>query len=145
MNISHLLRRSAQVFPSRPALLAGERVLHDYRRLATRVAALAGHLRTRCGVAPGDRVAIFSANCPQYLEALHAIHWAGAVSVPVNYKLHARELAYVLEHSGARAPPRTASRPSSTAAAPCTWRTCAARWTPWARSSCRSTARARAP
>ena len=103
MNISHLLRRSAQVFPSRPALLAGERVLHDYRQLAARVAALAGHLRTRCGVAPGDRVAIFSANCPQYLEALHAIHWAGAVSVPVNYKLHARELAYVLEHSGARA------------------------------------------
>jgi len=103
MNISHLLRRSAQVFPSRPALLAGERVLHDYRRLAARVAALAGHLRTRCAVAPGDRVAIFSANCPQYLEALHAIHWAGAVSVPVNYKLHARELAYVLEHSGARA------------------------------------------
>ncbi|GAD23560.1 class I adenylate-forming enzyme family protein [Acidovorax sp. MR-S7] len=103
MNISHLLRRSAQVFPSRPALLAGERVLHDYRQLAARVAALAGHLRTRCGVAPGDRVAIFSANCPQYLEALHAIHWAGAVSVPVNYKLHARELAYVLEHSGAHA------------------------------------------
>ncbi len=78
-------------------------MLHDYRRLAARVAALAGHLRTRCAVAPGDRVAIFSANCPQYLEALHAIHWAGAVSVPVNYKLHARELAYVLEHSGARA------------------------------------------
>ncbi|WP_404301692.1 class I adenylate-forming enzyme family protein [Alicycliphilus denitrificans] len=102
MNIAHLLQRSALVHGERPAVLAGVRVLHDYRQLAARVAALAGHLRTRCGVQPGERVAIFSANCPEYLEALHAIHWAGAVSVPVNYKLHARELAYVLADSGAR-------------------------------------------
>lgn len=102
MNIAQLLRRSALVHGDRPALLAGARLLHDYRTLAARVAALAAHLRTRCGVAPGERVAIFAANCPQYLEALHAIHWAGAVSVPVNYKLHARELAYVLSDSGAR-------------------------------------------
>lgn len=101
MNISSLLARSAQRQPERPALLRGDRVLHDYRQLAARVAALAGHLRTRCAVAPGDRVAIYSANCPEYLEAQHAIHWCGAVAVPVNYKLHAKELAYVLENSGA--------------------------------------------
>lgn len=102
MNISRLLARSAQVHGARPAVLAGARVLHDYRTLGARVAALAGHLRQHCCVAPGDRVVLFSANCPQYLEALHAIHWAGAISVPVNYKLHERELAYVLQHSGAR-------------------------------------------
>lgn len=102
MNISQLLQRSAQVFGERPALLAGARLLYDYRTLAARVAALAGHLRAQCGVRPGERVAIFSANCPEYLEALHAIHWCGAVSVPVNYKLHARELAHVLADSGAR-------------------------------------------
>ncbi|MBS0494979.1 MAG: AMP-binding protein [Proteobacteria bacterium] len=102
MNIAHLLQRSALVHGERPAVLAGSRLLHDYRQLGARVAALAGHLRGRCGVRPGDRVAIFAANCPEYLEALHAIHWAGAVSVPVNYKLHARELAHVLGDSGAR-------------------------------------------
>ena len=102
MNIAQLLQRSALVHGDRPALLAGTCLLHDYRQLAARVAALAGHLRGRCGVQAGERVAIFSANCPEYLEALHAIHWAGAISVPVNYKLHARELAHVLGDSGAR-------------------------------------------
>lgn len=102
MNIAQLLQRSALVHGERPAVLAGAHPLHDYRQLAARVAALAGHLRQRCGVRPGERVAIFAANCPEYLEALHAIHWCGAVSVPVNYKLHARELAHVLGDSGAR-------------------------------------------
>ncbi len=103
MNISHLLARSARLHGPRPAVLAGERVLHDYRTLGARVAALAGHLRQHCAVAPGERVALYAANCPEYLEALAAIQWAGAVAVPVNYKLHERELAYVLAHSGARA------------------------------------------
>ncbi len=102
MNISHLLARSARVHGARPAVLSGAHLLHDYARLGARVAGLAAHLRQHCAVAPGERVAIFSANSPQYLEALHAIHWAGAISVPVNYKLHERELAYVLAHSGAR-------------------------------------------
>ncbi|WP_024537499.1 AMP-binding protein [Comamonas badia] len=103
MNIASLLDRSARIHPGRPALLHGARVLHSYAGLAARVAALAGHLRHACGVAPGDRVAIYGANCPAYLEAQQAIHWCGAVVVPVNYKLHAKELAHVLENSGARA------------------------------------------
>ncbi len=102
MNIAQLLRRSAEVFPDRPALYSGAQLLLDYRALAQRTASLAAYLKERCGVKPGDRVAIFSANCPEYLEALNAIVWAGAVSVPVNYKLHARELAYVLQDSGAQ-------------------------------------------
>ena len=102
MNIAHLLRRSALLYAHQPALLHGDQVLWSYGTLAARTAALATHLRTRCGVAPGDRVAIYAANAPEYLEALHAILWAGAVSVPVNYKLHAKELAYVLADSGAR-------------------------------------------
>ena len=102
MNIAHLLRRSALLHAHQPALLHGDQVLWSYGTLAARTAALAAHLRTYCGVAPGDRVAIYAANAPEYLEALHAILWAGAVSVPVNYKLHAKELAYVLADSGAR-------------------------------------------
>ncbi|MBF5003936.1 AMP-binding protein [Diaphorobacter caeni] len=103
MNISQLLHRTALAHGERSAVFLGAQPVCDYHTLAGRVARLAAHLRARCGVQPGDRVAIFSANCTQYLEALHAIHWAGAISVPVNYKLHSKELAYVLENSGARA------------------------------------------
>ncbi len=102
MNIAHLLRRSAQLYPDQPAVLQGDQPLFSYQALGARAAALAACLRTRYGVKPGDRVALYAANAPEYLEALHAIVWAGAVSVPVNYKLHAKELAYVLTDSGAR-------------------------------------------
>lgn len=101
MNIAHLLRRSAQLYADQPAVLWGDQVMWTYAALGARAAALAGSLRAQYGVMPGDRVAIYAANIPEYLEALHAIVWAGAVSVPVNYKLHAKELAYVLADSGA--------------------------------------------
>lgn len=102
MNISQLVHRTALAHGERPAIFLGAREVCTYRTLEDRVARLAGFLRDACGVQVGDRVAIFAANCTQYLEALHAIHWAGAVSVPVNYKLHGKEFAYVMENSGAR-------------------------------------------
>ncbi len=102
MNIAHLLSRSAQRYPDQPAVLHGDQVVLNYAALGARTAALAAWLRTQGGVAPGERVAIYAANCLEYLEALHAVLWAGAVSVPVNYKLHAKELAHVLADSGAR-------------------------------------------
>jgi long-chain acyl-CoA synthetase len=54
------------------------------------------------GARPGDRVAVVMRNCPAYIEALYACWHAGLVAVPVNAKLHAREIAYILDHSGAR-------------------------------------------
>ena len=49
-----------------------------------------------------DRVALVARNHPGYLEAMFACWWAGLVAVPVNAKLHPRELAWVLDDSGAR-------------------------------------------
>ena len=100
MNIARLLQRSATLYPDRPALLVGAQPWLTYAQLGARAAALAGHLRQQ-GIGPGDRVALYAANVREYLEALHAVYWAGAVTVPVNYKLHARELEYVLRDSGA--------------------------------------------
>ena len=97
MNIAHLLRRSGETHADRPALWVGTERHLDYRTLARRTAALAGFLRSGLDVAPGDRVVIFATNVPEYLEALHAVYWAGAVTVPVNCKLHAKELAQVLD------------------------------------------------
>lgn len=101
MNVAQLLARSATVYPTRPAIFLGIRQLFDYREFAHRSACIASYLRDVVGLAPGDRVAIFMTNCPQYLEVLYAIWWAGLVAVPVNAKLHPRELAYILDNAEA--------------------------------------------
>jgi len=76
-------------------------VCHDYAALATRVARLAAAL-ARSGLCPGERIVVVARNTIEYVETLFACWQAGLVAVPVNSKLHAAELAYVLEHSGAR-------------------------------------------
>ena len=85
----------------RPAVGCGTCVVLNYGELAERAARLAGGLR-RLGLAPGDRVAIAAKNCVEYLEAVYGIWHAGLAAVPINAKLHGRELGYILEHSGAR-------------------------------------------
>ena len=42
-------------------------------------------------------------NCPEYYELLFACWHAGLTAVPMNAKLHAKEFAYILENSGAKA------------------------------------------
>jgi acyl-CoA synthetase (AMP-forming)/AMP-acid ligase II len=81
-------------------LFEGEAV--TYAEMARRVAALAGGLAGR-GVGPGDVVAILSYNCPEFLEALFAANHLGAIAMPINWRLAAPEVRYILEHSGARA------------------------------------------
>lgn len=101
MNIAHWLARSAQVAGDSPALMLGDRLVADYATFHARAAALATALTAR-GILPGDRVAIWSGNAPDYLTALYGIWIAGAVAVPINAKLHPREAAFILQDSGAR-------------------------------------------
>ncbi len=101
-NVAQLLLRSARRHPRRPALALGPRVVADYAGLARRVASLAWTLRHRVGLTGGDRVALFMANCPQYVEIMCACWHAGLAAVPVNAKLHPKELEYILQNSGAR-------------------------------------------
>lgn len=100
MNLANLLLRTARTSPTRPALAVGSGALFDYGELMHRVVALASQLRGRFALRPGDRVALFARNCPQYLEILHAIWYAGLVAVPINGKLHPREAEYIIEDSG---------------------------------------------
>jgi long-chain acyl-CoA synthetase len=103
MNIANWLERAGLSHGDRPAVAHGTCVARSYRELAGRASRLAGALRMRLDVVPGDRVAIFAKNSPDYMEALYAVWHAGLAAVPVNAKLHGRELAYILEHSGAKA------------------------------------------
>ena len=103
MNLAHLLLRSASVHPSRPAIAVGPQVVHDYGGLAGRAAALARSLSADLALAPGDRLALFANNCAQYLEIMHAAWIAGLAVVPINAKLHPKEVAFILEDSGAAA------------------------------------------
>jgi long-chain acyl-CoA synthetase len=103
VNLARLLVRSAVTAGERPAIVHGTRVLHDYRMLARRASGLAGALRTTLGLVTGDRVALYARNRPEYLEVMYAAWIAGLAVVPINHKLHVRELAYIVEDSGAAA------------------------------------------
>ncbi len=73
-----------------------------YREMSRRVVALAGGLAGR-GVSRGDVVALLSYNCPEFLETLFAANYLGAIAMPINWRLAAPEVRYILDHSEARA------------------------------------------
>jgi len=103
MNPALWLQRAAALYPDRPALFHGTQCIADYQAFAGSAANIAGALKSKFRVTDGDRIAIFSKNCTQYLEALYAIWWAGAVAVPINAKLHPKEAAWIIENAGAKA------------------------------------------
>lgn len=101
MNIGFWLSRQARVAPDRPALYLGTELVADYGTFHARAARVAGWLIAQ-GIRPGDRVAIFMKNCPEFLIFQYGIWYAGAVVVPINAKLHPREAAWIIQNAGAR-------------------------------------------
>ncbi|MBN8476890.1 AMP-binding protein [Sulfuritalea sp.] len=100
MNIAQLLERSARLHAERPALAVGSQTVATFAELGERVARLAAGLAAR--LRPNDRVGLVMKNCPAYVELMFACWHAGLVAVPINAKLHPRELEYILGHAGAR-------------------------------------------
>lgn len=103
MNLAQLLVRAARTFPDRPALFHGKDLLCCYGDLGERASRVGGFLGRDVGLAPGERVALFMSNVPEYIELLHGAWYAGLVVVPINAKLHPREAQYILDNSGASA------------------------------------------
>ncbi len=99
MNLSLLLLQTARTLPQRPAVFIGDRVYLSFAQLADRMASLAGRL-VALGVSPGDRVMTYAPNDADYITVMWASWFAGAVLVPVNSKLHPKELAYMVRHCG---------------------------------------------
>jgi fatty-acyl-CoA synthase len=94
------LERSAFVYPDRVAVVHEDR-RYTYRELGARVNRLASALR-RAGLEKGDRVAVICPNIPALLEAHFGVPAAGGILVALNYRLTARDIGGILEHSGAR-------------------------------------------
>ncbi len=94
------LRRSADVYPDKTAIVYGDRT-HTYAQFAAEATRVAHALRGS-GVEPGDRVAYLLPNVPEMLVAHFAVPLAGAVLVAINTRLSTEEVRYILDHSGSR-------------------------------------------
>jgi acyl-CoA synthetase (AMP-forming)/AMP-acid ligase II len=103
MNLVQLLHGAARRLPDQPAIAAGDTVLLSYADLSRRVAELAAGMVSKFHLEPGDRVALAMKNCPQYWELLFACWHAGLVAVPINAKLHAKEIEFILGNCAAKA------------------------------------------
>jgi fatty-acyl-CoA synthase len=74
-----------QQFPGKTAVVCGDQRF-TYAQFAERASRLAGALR-EAGVQPGDRIAFLSLNCHRLLEAYYGVLEAGAVLLPLNFRL----------------------------------------------------------
>lgn len=100
MNTFAFLAKSARHSPDGLALVQGPEAI-TYREFHERALAIGGNLLS-AGCRPGDRVAFCLANSPRIMELIFGCFAAGLVVVPVNARLHAREMAYIVGNSGAR-------------------------------------------
>ncbi|MCA2241452.1 long-chain fatty acid--CoA ligase [Mycobacterium sp. WUMAC-067] len=99
MNLFAMLDQAARRFPDRGALYHGTRRLCTWIELRDRALRLAASIRQQHGT--GARIAIATHNRPEIIELMFAIWAAECVVVPVNYKLHPREMAQILDDAGA--------------------------------------------
>ena len=103
--IGGVLRAAAERAPDQPALISGDpdparRRQWRYGELLAGAERAAQALLAR--FEPGDRVAVWAANCPEWVLLEFAAGLAGVTLVTVNPAYQADELAHVLGHSGAR-------------------------------------------
>jgi fatty-acyl-CoA synthase len=85
--------------PDQPAAPLGELTYRRVRELARAQAAALDEL----GVGPGERVAMVSHNAARLFVAFFGVSGYGRILVPVNFRLNADEVGYIVEHSGASA------------------------------------------
>ncbi|MBI4191307.1 MAG: AMP-binding protein [Betaproteobacteria bacterium] len=102
MNLAQLLIKAARTHGRRPAISRGGEMVLTYGQLLRNIAVMAGNLRARHRLQPGDRVALVMTNCAEYMQALFAAWFAGLGAVPIDARLHPRELAWILDHSGVK-------------------------------------------
>ncbi|WP_425004392.1 acyl-CoA synthetase [Mycolicibacterium sp. S3B2] len=98
MNLFALLDQAATRHGDRGAVYHGDQQVHTWSALRERALRLAGSLQK---FGPGARIAVASENTPQIVELMFAIWAAECVFVPLNYKLHPREMDQIIDDAGA--------------------------------------------
>ncbi|QRQ85237.1 AMP-binding protein [Cupriavidus oxalaticus] len=96
----HFLKRAADVFPERAAVIYQDR-RYTWRQYAQRCEALARAL-IAAGIERGDTVSILAPNVPEMLEAHFGVPLSGAVLNSINIRLDAPAIAFILQHSETR-------------------------------------------
>jgi fatty-acyl-CoA synthase len=101
VDLCSLIERNAAFAPDKPATrFEGETL--SYGAFAYRIEQTARALKSELGVNRGDRVAILSLNCPDYLVLLYACARLGAMLVPLNWRLALAEQSFILSNAGAK-------------------------------------------
>jgi acyl-CoA synthetase (AMP-forming)/AMP-acid ligase II len=107
LTVNDFLHRAELVFPDRIAIVddpdqpANSWGSITYAEMARRARAIAAGLDA-LGIAPGERVAMVSHNSARLLTAFFGVSGSGRVLVPINFRLSAGEVDYIVQHCGAR-------------------------------------------
>jgi fatty-acyl-CoA synthase len=100
MLLTEILPRAVSSYPSKLAVICGDARL-TYGEVGARVGALSAALRA-FAISSGKRIALLHKNCHRVLETYFAAVHAGAVLVPLNFRLTAKDLAFVLDDTETR-------------------------------------------
>ena len=93
-NLYDLFERNSTIFPDREALVFhGE--ITTFKALRLKINNLAGTFKAK-GLKRGDRIAILALNCPEFFVIFGAAARLGAIVVPINWRLSANEIDYIL-------------------------------------------------
>ena len=100
MNLAQTLTQSAANWPDKTALVfEGRRWTYaQWNRIVNQAA----HAFRAAGIGKGDRVAFLTYNLPEQVTGFYALMKIGAVPVPINYRLAANEVKYIVDDSKAR-------------------------------------------
>src|SRR5258707_13060961 len=91
------LERSALVYPAKPAIIDGERII-TYADMWRRCRQGADALR-KAGVGKDDTISVFSPNAVPGLEMNYAASMAGGGLNSINYPLHPKTRGFILENA----------------------------------------------
>jgi acyl-CoA synthetase (AMP-forming)/AMP-acid ligase II len=100
-NLAESIAAHARIQPARVAIRDSQRSC-TYRDIDERSKRLANAL-LGLGLKPGDRVAVLAYNRAEWLELYTAMAWSGLVIVPINFRLTALEMQYIIDDAGVRA------------------------------------------
>jgi fatty-acyl-CoA synthase len=106
LTVGDFLERAALVFPERVAVVdepgpSGSLGSITYSQMHARALGMAAALDDM-GISSGDRVAIVSPNSAKFLVSYFGVSGFGRALVPINFRLNAEEVSYIVDHSGAR-------------------------------------------